>query len=483
MLPTPEKEKINWNFLRKAFVWAIIVFFAFNSYAPRLNTLKDKQEIKSYGWGFFHYYLGAKYFNEVGYFDFYNCVVEAGKGNIKWNDYSAVRGLRSYELTTVENLTPCNKTNFSDLRWEEYKKDVLWAYETESVWGKENMRQLVTDKGFNATPFWAVLAGVLTQIFPLWLLVDLDLILFVVSIVLIWYLLGEKISRITSLFILFYFGTFLYLGGQFMQYIWFPLLVGSILSWHKNRPILSGFVGGLSIGLYSFPIFFALPFFIYTLRRPFKINVDPYVRFSVSCIATLIFCFVIGSTSSQGVKAWISWSEKISIHSEYLKGEVFNMGLPVFSSTVFSNDKVTYYTYEEQIPQTQKQLQTFYEIKYFVWFLSTIVLIWWLQLVWKTKEKTLFGYGYVPLYLLTALSPFYHLSIVLLPLMFWNASKNVTKYIVWGISFLILINMYFLLKDGYINFNYHQHLLSGTLLFMFIFGLMFILQKDSKISS
>ncbi|MFZ2523333.1 MAG: hypothetical protein WAW92_03015 [Minisyncoccia bacterium] len=471
-------KKVHYDFLKKTSIWLFILVFAFSAYSPRLNILNPSSTPNTYGWGFIHYFLGAKYYNEIDYFSFYECNTEAGVGNINWNENSAVRDLRSYKIISLSNLPTCNKSNFQEERWQEYKGDVDFAYKTERVWGAEKTLELITDKGFNATPFWSVSANAFLKIFPVWFLIDLDLLLLLASIALIWYFLGEKIAQITSLFVLLYFGTFLYLGGQFMQYIWFFFLVGSILLWHRERPSLSGIASGLSIGLYSFPIFFSIPFFIYVLRGPYKIKNNPYFKFTISCIATLLFCFTIGSMSTHGTKAWSTWFDKISIHSQYLKGEIFNMGLPVFSSTVFTKYERTYSSYEDVFPQTQEQLQTYYQIKYFVWFVALSLLVWWLRILWTTKEKSLFGYGYIPLYLLTALSPFYHLSIALLPIMFWDASKSVKRYIGWGIFALILLNIPYLLVNGYINFVYNQHLLSGIFMFIFVIGLMFTLHRS-----
>jgi hypothetical protein len=351
----------NKTLIKKSFLWLLILIFALAIYSPYfLGGWKDREPAHMDNWNFFHYYLGAKYFNELGYFDFYQCAISAGK-ELKvagWNDETIVRNLKNYDLTESRHLPPCPKEKFSAERWEEYKKDITLILNYKAGPSAVGILDLVTDKGFNPLPFWTVLAGAVANFFPntgpaFAFLMNLDFIVLIISIIFIWKSAGEPMARITATITLFYFGTFSSLGGQFLQYFWFLGLVWAIIAWRKDKPAVSGLLMGITTAIRSFPLFFALPIFIVTLfsiiRR--KVEVKAF-QFSLAFLIALTLCVGVGSLSDRGFGAWIEWQEKIGIHAKYLRGEIFNIGLPTFLSTVLSPVKDTTTNYLQNFPNT-----------------------------------------------------------------------------------------------------------------------------------
>lgn len=102
-----------------------------------------------------HYFLGPKYFPELGYFDLYTCLAQAerenGRGEALRGPY--VRDLRTNRLSPASSLRPlaprCDG-RFSDARWRAFRADV------------EHYRPLfppqlpflrtIADHGYNGTP-------------------------------------------------------------------------------------------------------------------------------------------------------------------------------------------------------------------------------------------------------------------------------------------------------------------------------------------
>jgi hypothetical protein len=134
-------------------------------------------------WNGFHYYMGAKYFEELGYFDLYNCALEAdGEMRGKWIEAKEARNLSNYEIVYRDKLPKCPKELFTtiqstpgddsqlirnkilkstpgvtDSRWESFKQDLMiWQQALERHEGY--FQRVVTDKGFNPAPVW-VAAG------------------------------------------------------------------------------------------------------------------------------------------------------------------------------------------------------------------------------------------------------------------------------------------------------------------------------------
>jgi hypothetical protein len=54
--------------------------------------------------GVFHYYLGAKYANEIGPFDLYACALAADSEHAVWDADTLVRDLRTYRLVPAGTL-------------------------------------------------------------------------------------------------------------------------------------------------------------------------------------------------------------------------------------------------------------------------------------------------------------------------------------------------------------------------------------------
>src|SRR5690242_19857377 len=88
------------------------------------------QSYSIYGpWGIFHYYLGAKYVKELGYFNLYSCALQTNP--TIWKDTFTVRDLSTYTLIARNKLTPCPRKAFSLVRWKEFSSDVLAITKTE----------------------------------------------------------------------------------------------------------------------------------------------------------------------------------------------------------------------------------------------------------------------------------------------------------------------------------------------------------------
>src|SRR6185369_15389521 len=103
---------------------------------------------------FYHYYIGAKYFPELGYTRLYACSAEA---EIADGRVEEVRGRQMRDLET-NALVPAAEiaahpdacpSRFSPERWENFRHDVRYFREAMGppLWLSSQL-----DHGFNATP-------------------------------------------------------------------------------------------------------------------------------------------------------------------------------------------------------------------------------------------------------------------------------------------------------------------------------------------
>lgn len=208
-----------------------------------------------------HYYLGSKYFREIGYSHLYLCAYEAS------GRPASVRTLRELpsrvrkpaaELAPREG--PTCATRFEPARWSQFVWDVLFFRQqfSDDAW-----RAFLNDHGFNATPTWIALAGTISNRVDLsvenilalaWIDRGILASLFVVLIVLMGPLAAGIAFTVLTGFAVVQGGWVL---GAFLRWDWIALAALAIAFAHRNRPAIAGALLALAGGLRVIP-FFAL---------------------------------------------------------------------------------------------------------------------------------------------------------------------------------------------------------------------------------
>ncbi|MEM8963950.1 MAG: hypothetical protein AAGD38_20870, partial [Acidobacteriota bacterium] len=176
-----------------------------------------------------HYYLGAKYFDELGYGRLYDAMLraEAEAFEDRFRTLEA-RDLRSNEVVDIRVLlrrSDETKTRFSPERWVAFVRDVTALREHLSADGL--WKRVYLDHGFNATPIWAWLGGMVASSVPAG---DLDAMTWLtlldpVLLGLMFVVWGRVFGLDTALFsvVLFtvIFGAgFSWIGGAFLRFAW-----------------------------------------------------------------------------------------------------------------------------------------------------------------------------------------------------------------------------------------------------------------------
>ena len=215
---------------------------------------------------FYHYYLGSKYFKEIGYTELYECTaiaeVELGRGaavakrdlrDLHKNLITPVKD--TYVLTHPEKC----KDKFSAARWEDWKKDVDWFYHSSvgSYW--DNMQK---DHGYNPPPVWGMTGRLFASIAPagdtFFKILSMIDVAFHVGIVLLFYwAFGFRIMAIATVF----WGcnapaNFYWTGGAFLRQDWLFMLVAAVCLARKRKFALAGAALTWSSLLRVFPIIF-----------------------------------------------------------------------------------------------------------------------------------------------------------------------------------------------------------------------------------
>jgi hypothetical protein len=220
----------------------------------------------------YHYYMGAKYFPEMGYDGLYKCGVIAQDeiGTVVNND-ARVGLTGKFEMSKevrasdkkIRNLGGDNllmpvteilahpevcKAHFSPERWAEYKADVQFfrIASEKDYW--ENMQK---DHGFNPPPVWTILGRFFADLAPagsvyggflfLQLLAGLDLLYLLGMFIALYWAFGWRVFAVGAIF----WGCqasapYYWTGGAFLRQDWLFYLVLSACLTRKHYFKLAG---------------------------------------------------------------------------------------------------------------------------------------------------------------------------------------------------------------------------------------------------
>lgn len=223
-------------------------------------------------WDQYHYYMGAKYFPELGYKNLYKCAVVAqddvGKFNYQLdrpfngNTHSShsidmrdemrdpdkkIRDLPGENLLVpvgpiLDNAAECRDA-FSTARWEEYKSDVAFY---RIVSGKGYWTDMQKDHGFNPPPVWTIAGKFLSDLSPasvtyLQFLASLDILYIIGMFIALWWGFGWRVFAVGAIF----WGCqssapFYWTGGAFLRQDWLFFSVLSVACLRKRYFKIAG---------------------------------------------------------------------------------------------------------------------------------------------------------------------------------------------------------------------------------------------------
>lgn len=281
-------------------------------------------------WNLFHYYLGARYFPEVGYFDLYPAVLEAdaramAAGKAPARSFAHVekaRSMRDYVIRPREEIVAEGKLgHISDERMAALGKDAWWLRSRE---GKTLSARFVLDLGFNPAPPWLLVGRPLASLVPLTDLRRLvvtasDLPVQVAALAALFWGWGPRVGAVAGLFLTMSPINHTLLVGGFLNYDWLAALLGGFAALRRGRPATAALLLSWAAMTRGFPGLLALPLVVRAawdwLRGRRGLQGRPRRRFAVtfvaSCAALLLLSFGVG----RGPGVWSEWREKIGHHA------------------------------------------------------------------------------------------------------------------------------------------------------------------------
>jgi hypothetical protein len=287
--------------------WWNFGFFHFGEYVHR--------------WEQFHYFLGGKYFSELGYTRLYECVTLADAEDVPARPLGErrLRDPRSNEIVgaaAVLGDPGACRGRFTAERWSSFKADVAWFRTTVDP---ERWERLFLDHGYNAPPVWAVAGTALTYRLPanrvtVMALALLDPVLLLAMWALVVRAFGWRSACVAAL----WWGTnrlsdFGWTGGGLLRQDWLALAVGGVALVRLGRSFAGGFALAWAALARVFPALLLACLALGVLARSvaarrFVLDRE-HRRIAAGCVAAIAILVPLSLATAGGIEAWSGFVE------------------------------------------------------------------------------------------------------------------------------------------------------------------------------
>jgi hypothetical protein len=327
-----------------------------------------------------HYYLGAKYYAELGQQDLYVALLRA-EAESTGNRFKAIeaRDLDSYELVHIRSLLAQSdpvKAAFGSERWTEFQRDAAWFRDALGP----HYAAVLRDHGFNATPGWAFFGAALAGLVPagsdtgILLLTLLDPLLLVGMFGMIAWAFGLDAMLLALIYLSLLFGAgFGWTGGGFLRMPWLAATVGAVCCYQRRYRASAGALLAVAVLLRIFPAFFALPFLFRAIAAARRWGSVPrrYVRFFAGFAITGAVLFAATALLPRGWSHWIDLRTNLEAQLEVTAPNL--VGLTQLIAYRSSEDEVS----REEIREIQARRRAIHHVQLWVVFLPLLALAAW----------------------------------------------------------------------------------------------------------
>jgi hypothetical protein len=301
-----------------AFLALATVFAWWHPYRGDLRAWLHEQDA-------FHYFVGAKYFDELGYTRLYRCTVVADSEAGLRHRLAGTR-LRNLETNRIESAqgvlrdpSRC-KRHFTPERWRTFRRDVAVF---RSALAPRAWIELRGDHGYNAPPAWTLVGSALARTGPvtparLGVLTALDPALLAVAFAALAWGFGWRASCIA----LIYWGTnqtssWDWVGGSILRFDWLAASVVGLCCLRRDRPQAAGLLLAWAVAVRIFPaaivVGVALAALLRMARQRTVVPTGAQRRFAAAFIASLASIVALSSLAF-GPASWIDFARNSRVH-------------------------------------------------------------------------------------------------------------------------------------------------------------------------
>lgn len=391
-------------------VWATANYARWNP-----ETLGDRVD----AYDLAHYYLNARYFEELGYEDLYPAMILADHANggptyDEGNVYLAQDERGHFRAPIAHALARgeiVRSQRFTPERWAAFERDSLFISRKLPGWSDRLWRQMIQDHGFNGTPAWVALAEPFANAVPvtsLKLLGMLDVVLLLIALGFVsWAYGGTAAVWIWLWLMVSYSLRWPTVSWVFLRYDWLVGLLISMSLLRKGHYFAAGIPAAWAATMRLFPAMW--------MWGPFSRGVEGLAHRRVNRdLLKLAGGFLLGVALLQGLAVARLGTEPVSVHfhnmmdhnsAEQLSSRRIGLALalPYRGETLPMNIE----------PERKAAVERQKSLRYAIALVLLGLMGWGLR---RARDDEAMGFGFVPFFLITTASYYYYAARVTLTL-------------------------------------------------------------------
>lgn len=276
-------------------------------------------------WSGFHYYLGNRYFAELGYDGLYEEALKAdAQGGKRLRLVDEIRDMHTYERVAVSGIREtARREQWTDQRWEAFRSDLahLTSLRSRGYWSGP-----LNDRGYNATPVWTTVAALflrtvsLDSEWQLTVLLALDPLLLIAGVAACVWAYGVLRAGIVLAGIVLWYGSFDCLFGRLFQLDWLAAVLIGLAAIRRRRWAWGGVALGYATCVRVFPgalLFGIVVTGVWHLVR-WRSMPRSVTRILTAAAASMVVLILVSTAANgRGAAAWAEFAETIQVHTSH----------------------------------------------------------------------------------------------------------------------------------------------------------------------
>lgn len=391
-------------------VWSTGNYFRYDA-----RTVQEKYDT----YDLMHYYLNAKYFDELGYYDLYPACMLADlenggphfkrQGNLYMAQNDAGHG-RMPISHGVERGRKVREQYFSPDRWAAFEHDFLALQRTgPSQMNDKLWRQMIIDHGYNGTPAWTVMARPIANLVPvesIKLVGYLDLAVLIGAIGVVAWAYGAPTALFAWVFLMVSYSLrWPMITWAFLRYDYVAALMVGMALLKKQKHALAGLFTAYSATMRLFPAMW-----LYgpgmkglagltrkTVHKPLLVLAGSFF-FGVAAIEGAAVASLGGTTVQTHLANMLDHNSSEQLSSRRIG---LALALPYRGETLPKFIE----------PERKETIEAQKPLRYGLAGLIMLALGWGLR---RADDDETFALGFVPFFLLTTASYYYYVTRVTL---------------------------------------------------------------------
>ena len=373
-------------------------------------------------WDAYHYFMGAKYLPELGYFKLYEATYVVGRELGAFEDITYVRDLPTYMGRWVSSIDAgVVRARFSAERWEMFRRDFAFLRPHVPKWPA-----FFLDHGYNDPPPRALLLHLLVRWVPanrltLVVLTSLDYLLMAVAFGFVWWAFGTIPAALTCAFLaLSFFGRFDLIGGSILRWDWMAALLVGVAAFARGFGSTAGILLAYAILARIFPVLFLAPLAIKWLQGRRAGTPDQTLTRCLVWAVGVVLAVTLGLAVAGSRLAVVpEYVAKIHLHNQSASTNRVGLGPLLLSSSALwrvNADGITSLD-EATLPAARPA-------PYMIPLVSALYFLAALPLILRARPLESVMYAVPLIYCATSLASYYYAFLALLVLLPWEGGRT-----------------------------------------------------------